>query len=74
MHERKFVSRYIDGLSHKIVFQKLINNTLNKKIKGPTSAIETLKTVKLINMMYKSSELDRWVYFDEKNIKSKLGY
>ena len=62
------------GLSHKIVFQKLINNTLNKKIEGPTPAIETLKTVKLINMMYRSSELNRWVYFNEKNTKSKLGY
>ncbi len=62
------------GLSHKIVFQKLINNTLNKKIEGPTVAIETLKTVKLVNMMYKSSELNKWIYFNEKNTKSKLGY
>ncbi len=62
------------GLSHRVVFQKLIDSQLKLNKKLPTRATESYNTIKLINMMYKSSELDRWVYYNEKNIKSKLGH
>jgi|TARA_B110000881_G_C18508995_1_gene481190 UDP-N-acetyl-2-amino-2-deoxyglucuronate dehydrogenase len=60
------------GISHKKVFQEIINYKL-KKNANPLKAYETLSTVKLINMMYKSFFEDRWIYFDEKKIISKLG-
>ncbi len=60
------------GLSHRRVFQDIIDYELNKKIK-PLEAHQTLSTIKLINMMYKSFTKNRWVYFKEKKIISKLG-
>ena len=60
------------GISHKKVFQEIIDYEL-KKNTNPLKAYETLITIKLINMMYKSFFEDRWTYFDEKKIVSKLG-
>ena len=60
------------GVSHKKVFQEIINYEL-KKNTNPLKAHETISTIKLINMMYKSFSEDRWVYFNEKKIISKLG-
>ena len=61
------------GLSHKIVFRRLVDSYLKKNKNLPTSALESFDTVKLINMMYKSFEQKRWVYFKENNFLSKLG-
>ncbi len=61
------------GLSHRKVFQNIINYELKKKSIKPLSAIETLSTLKLIQMMYKSSEKKSWVNFKDKNLNSKLG-
>ena len=61
------------GLSHKKVFQNIINFDLKKKSHKPLSAIETLNTLKLIQMMYKSSEKKSWINFKDKNLNSKLG-
>ena len=60
------------GVSHNKVFQEIIDYEL-KKNTNPLKAYETLSTIKLINMMYKSFFEDRWTYFDEKKIVSKLG-
>ena len=60
------------GISHKKVFQEIIDYELKKKT-NPLKAYETLSTIKLINMMYKSFFEDRWTYFDEKKIVSRLG-
>tara|TARA_B100000787_G_scaffold133411_1_gene102286 strand:- start:3078 stop:4130 length:1053 start_codon:yes stop_codon:yes gene_type:complete len=62
------------GLSHKAVFQKLIDSFLFKDKELPTTAIESLSTLKLVNMMYRSYEKNRWVYFKEKKVLSKLGF
>ena len=63
------------GLSHKRVIQNVVNfkKNNNKKLR-PLKAIETINTLKLVNMLYKSYEKNRWVFFDEKNLKSKLGF
>tara|TARA_Y100000590_G_scaffold462982_1_gene628551 strand:- start:70 stop:1116 length:1047 start_codon:yes stop_codon:yes gene_type:complete len=63
------------GLSHRRVIQNVINfkKNNNKKLK-PLKAIETINTLKLVNMLYKSYEKNRWVFFNEKNLKSKLGF
>ena len=53
----------------------IINKAVNKKNNPrPLRAIDTLDTLKLLNMMYKSYEKNRWVYFNEKNLQTKLGY
>ena len=63
------------GLSHFRVLQIIINHTLNNKKKPrPLKAIDTIDTLKLIHMMYKSYEKKRWVYLSENSFKSKLGY
>lgn len=61
------------GVSHKKVFQKVINKELKKSSASPLKASETIGTIKLINMMYISFFKKRWVYFKEKNLISKLG-
>ena len=69
-YSEKVLSGY--GVSHKKVFQEIINFKLKKKA-NPLKAHQTSSTIKLINMMYKSFFEDRWIYFDEKKIISKLG-
>jgi predicted dehydrogenase len=61
------------GLSHKEVFQNIINFRLKKIKKKPLLAIESIDTLCLINMLYKSHEKQRWVYYSEGFPKSKLG-
>ena len=61
------------GLSHKKVFQNIIDFDLNKVSKKPLKAIDTLNTLKLLQMMYKSSEKKSWIKLKEKNLNSKLG-
>ena len=61
------------GVSHKKVFQNIIDKSLMLKKNGTLEAKKTLSTIKLINMMYKSFFDDKWAYFDKKNITSKLG-
>ena len=61
------------GVSHKKVFQKIIDKELKKSGTTPLKASETIGTIKLINMMYISFFKKRWVYFKEKNLISKLG-
>jgi UDP-N-acetyl-2-amino-2-deoxyglucuronate dehydrogenase len=61
------------GLSHKEVFQNIINFRLKKIKKRPLLAIESIDTLCLINMLYKSHEKQRWVYYSEGFPKSKLG-
>ena len=63
------------GISHSRCLQMIINKAVNKKNNPrPLRAIDTLDTLKLLNMMYKSYEKNRWVYFNEKNLQTKLGY
>ena len=53
----------------------IINKAINKKNNlSPLRAIDTLDTLKLLNMMYKSYEKQRWVHFNEKSFQTKLGY
>lgn len=61
------------GVSHKKVFQKVVDKELKKNNVSPLKANETIRTIKLINMMYISFFKKRWVYFKEKNLVSKLG-
>lgn len=61
------------GLSHKEVFQNIINFRLKKTKKRPLLAIESIDTLRLINMLYKSHEKQRWVYYSEGFPNSKLG-
>lgn len=61
------------GLSHRKVFQNIINYNLKKDKKEPLRAIDTLNTLKLIQMMYKSSEKKSWIKINDKNLSSKLG-
>ena len=61
------------GLSHRKVFQNIINYDLKKDKKRPLKAIETLNTLKLLQMMYKSSEKKSWIKIKDKNFDSKLG-
>ncbi len=73
--KKKFSEKVINGygISHRRVFQNIINKTLVKKKESSLEAYKSLSTVKLVNMMYKSFFKDRWVYFKEKNLISKLG-
>lgn len=62
------------GLSHASAIQGIVDYSLKRKnsIK-PLKAIDTLNTIKLLNMLYRSSEKKNWVYFEENNFQSKLG-
>ena len=60
------------GISHRRVFQKIIDYELKKK-NLPINAYDSLSTIKLINMMYKSFDKKKWILFKEKNLISKLG-
>jgi predicted dehydrogenase len=62
------------GLSHASALQGIVDYSL--KIKNsikPLKAIDTLNTIKLLNMLYRSSEKKTWAYFKENNFQSKLG-
>lgn len=61
------------GISHTKCFEKIIKNFLYNKKTKPLEAIKTLDTLKLINMLYKSSEQKLWVNNSKLNIKSRLG-
>ncbi len=61
------------GLSHRKVFQNIIDYDLRKDSNKPLKAIDTLNTLKLIQMMYKSSEKKSWIKIKDKNLNSKLG-
>ena len=61
------------GLSHRKVFQNIINYDLKKDKKRPLKAVDTLNTLKLLHMMYKSSEKKSWIKIKDKNFDSKLG-
>ena len=61
------------GNSHTKSFQIIIDYALKKSDIKPLRSFETISTLKLLNMMYKSYESKRWVYFKEKNFNSKLG-
>lgn len=62
------------GLSHSKVFQNIIDYDLKKDKRKPLKAIDTLNTLKLLQMMYKSSEKKRWAKISEKKLNSKLGF
>ncbi len=61
------------GNSHNKSIQLIIDFTLKKKFQKPLEAIETLPSLKLLNMMYMSFEKKKWIKFNDKNISSKLG-
>jgi len=61
------------GNSHSKVIQKIINYQLKKSTKKPLKAIDSLPSIKLLNMMYSSHEHKTWVLYKNKNIKSRLG-
>jgi UDP-N-acetyl-2-amino-2-deoxyglucuronate dehydrogenase len=61
------------GLSHKEVFQNIINFRLKKTKQRPLLAIESIDTLRLINMLYKSYENQKWVYYSDGLPNSKLG-
>ncbi len=60
------------GISHYECFKKIIKNFFDKKI-TPLKAIDTLETLKLINMLYLSSSKKKWVLNNKKVISSRLG-
>ena len=62
------------GKSHFRVLQNIVDTELKitNKFK-PLKAIDTLQTIRLLNMMYMSAEINKWVFSKGKNIKSKLG-
>ena len=62
------------GLSHKQALQSIIDYIL--KVKNPVKPLEatdTINTIKLLNMLYRSSEKKTWIYFKDNNFRSKLG-
>ena len=61
------------GLSHRAVFQKIIDYFLKSKSDIPLEAINTENTLKIVNMFYKSAEENKWIFNYKKNINSKLG-
>ena len=61
------------GISHLECFRKIIENFNNKKKNKPLKAIDTLDTLKLINMLYLSSFKKKWIINNKKNISSRLG-
>ena len=77
----RFIKKYSEsvpngyGISHRYVLQGIIDHELKKKTKyeNPLKAIDALDTIRLLNMMYKSYEKNKWVKSIEKNIYSKLG-
>ena len=62
------------GLAHKTFFEEVVKNFYfpNRK-ENILKAINSLNTLKLLNMLYQSSEKKKWVFDKEKNYKSKLG-
>ena len=64
------------GDSHREVFQKIIDSKLkikNRKKNSILKSIETLDTLKLLNMLYRSFEKNKWININDKNLSSKLG-
>ncbi len=59
------------GVSHTKCFKEIIKK-LRKQKANPLKAIDTLETLKLINMLYKSCEQNKWVR-NENKISSRLG-
>ncbi len=60
------------GVSHFNFFKEIADKFNNKNGAKPLKAIETLETLKLINMMYSSTEKDQWIK-NSNNINSRLG-
>ena len=60
------------GISHLQCFKKIIEN-FSKKKSYPLRAIETIDTLKLINMLYLSASKNKWVINNKKIISSRLG-
>ena len=60
------------GISLYNFFEEIIENFQKKTKISPLRAIETIDTLKLINMLYKSSEKKNWIQ-NAKIIKSRLG-
>ena len=64
------------GNSHNKVFQEIIDEKLKKgnyKKNLPLKAIDTLDSLKLLNMLYMSYEKNKWIYYGQDNIQSRLG-
>ena len=61
------------GNSHNKSLQKVIDYKLKKTNSKPLKAIETLPSLKLLNMMYMSFEKKKWINFTRKKIISRLG-
>ena len=79
-NKKRLIKDYSDnvkngyGNSHKEVFQNIINYKLKKRnYKKPLDAIKTIDTMKLLNMLYKSTHDKKWIDFNNKNLVSKLG-
>jgi UDP-N-acetyl-2-amino-2-deoxyglucuronate dehydrogenase len=72
LHSKEVPNGY--GLSHKDLFQNIIDFNLGNKKSKVIKAIDTINTLKLVNMLYMSFEKKKWIFSDEKNIRSKLGY
>lgn len=62
------------GLSHKAFFEEVVKTFyLSNHKEDMLKAINSLNTLKLLNMLYQSSERRKWVLDKNKNYKSKLG-
>ena len=62
------------GLSHKAFFEEVVKTFYLSNHKDDIlRAINSLNTLKLVNMLYQSSEKKKWVFNKNKNYKSKLG-
>ena len=60
------------GVSHYESLKKVVDSYSNKK-SFPLKAADTINTLKLINMLYLSSQKMNWVKNNKKIISSKLG-
>ena len=60
------------GVSHISFFEEIVKKFQKRGNIKPLKAIETLETLKLVNMLYKSSEKNSWIKNSDK-VKSRLG-
>jgi UDP-N-acetyl-2-amino-2-deoxyglucuronate dehydrogenase len=61
------------GLSHKGILQNAFDALLNKSIIPEVSGSMALATTELIHALYKSEEVNGWVYLKDLPISSRLG-
>jgi UDP-N-acetyl-2-amino-2-deoxyglucuronate dehydrogenase len=61
------------GLSHGPLLQKVIDSLKNNSIMAPVSASDSTQTTRFVHAIYRSDELQSWVYLKDNPISSRLG-